>query len=347
MRETGLHLIATAQACMELLPSIKLSNLATGRTERTEAEYLRLAEALIQRSSTYPKGLVQAVQDTHRSSTFFKRMSALKFYFRRKVELYFAQLSEAPEAEWPRLVEVISTLHLQLLDLTNLQQQGMTQPRRKRKSKRQSLKGLPPDWRIQLCQRGANGKYFLALVVSSLLGARPSELAKGIRVYVAHDKDLNQTVLRLHAEGVKVKQQQGQPNRYVSYAIDDLDPLVRTLLHEVNRSGRKELMVAIENPGNYSKEIERLSRSLWPMHPQTITAYCFRHQWSADLKRAGNADAASRGLGHRSAKTRRNYGTANQAHGAHCLRPISIEADQPVIGLRSQFCPDLITPQAE
>jgi integrase len=334
MEEVVTRLIDITTVCRELLPVIKSSMPSTGRSERTEDEYLRLAQLLIQRTDSYLGGLVEAVQDTHRPATFFKRMAALKFYLLREVYLHSTQLLEAPEAELDRLTEVMSTLHRQLLAMAVLQRQGMTRPRSKRNSKRQSLKGLPPDWRIQLCRRGADGKYFLALIVSSLLGVRPSELVKGIKVCVVHHEGLNRTVLRLHVEGVKVKQKQGQPNRFVSYAIEDTDPLVRTLLHEVNQNGRNELMVAIENAGNYSKEIQRLSRNLWPKHPESITAYSFRHQWSADVKAMGDADAASRGLGHLSAKTRRNYGTANQAKNGHCLRPLSIESDFPVMDLR-------------
>ena len=324
---------------MNLLPLLKPKTPPGGRSERTEAEYLRVAEALIRRAEDCPGGLVEVVQSTQRSSTFFKRMAALKFHCRRQATLHLTRLPEAAETEWPRLLEEMSALHRQLQALDMLLCQGMAQPRRKRKSKRLALKGLPFDWRIQLCQRGASGKYALALLISALLGARPSELAKDIRVWIAHDESLNQTVLCLHASGAKVKPQQGQPNRCVSYAIDDPDPLVRALRDELIQSGGKELLVSIEHPGNFSKEIQRIARSLWPTHPEAITAYCFRHQWSADVKASGDGDAVSRGLGHRSAKTRRHYGTASQARGAHCLHPVRIDADLPVMALRQQAHP--------
>ena len=48
------------------------------------------------------------------------------------------------------------------------------------------------------------------------------------------------------------------------------------------------------------------------------------------MKRLGDADSVSQGLGHVSAKTRRNYGQANQASSRHALRPIAIEAERSV-----------------
>jgi hypothetical protein len=41
-----------------------------------------------------------------------------------------------------------------------------------------------------------------------------------------------------------------------------------------------------------------------------------------DVKSSGDGDAASRGLGHRSSRTRRLYGTASQARGGHALRSV-------------------------
>lgn len=48
------------------------------------------------------------------------------------------------------------------------------------------------------------------------------------------------------------------------------------------------------------------------------------------MKRLGDADSVSQGLGHASAKTRRHYGQANQASSRHGLRPIAIEAERSV-----------------
>ena len=71
--------------------------------------------------------------------------------------------------------------------------------------------------------------------------------------------------------------------------------------------------VHMTKPGNFTAEVRRLARSLWRDHVHAVTPTCFRHQWSADVNYTGEADAASRGLEHRSVKTRKYCGTARQA----------------------------------
>ena len=222
--------------------------------------------------------------------------------------------------------------------LATLQQRGMTQPRQKRRSKRQALRGLPPTWREDLYTRGVRGKYADALLISALTGARPAEVATGIDAWVEFDDLLGKDILCLHLTGAKVKASQGQPNRFVAYSADDMHPLVEALTKRLSTEPGKKLRVQIAKAGNFTTEIQRLGRSLWRDHGHAITATCFRHQWSADVKASGDADAASRGLGHRSTKTRKHYGTAHQARGTLALRPVRIETDIPVktIPLRAQ-----------
>lgn len=96
------------------------------------------------------------------------------------------------------------------------------------------------------------------------------------------------------------------------------------------------MTVQIEHAGNFTVEIRRLAGRLWPKHPHTVTAYCFRHQWAADMKRTYAGDAVSQGLGHVSAKTRRYYGQAGQATGDG-LRPVAIAGVRPIKGAVSAF----------
>jgi integrase len=334
------ELIAAVESCLRVVPGIKSKMPIKGTSATTAADYMNLAARMIGRSDSTGAGLAQVVQDTSHSNTFYKRVAALRHHcltqFREKSD----RLPEAlNEASWTELASSFRRLLRQMEALVELQDIGMTQPRQRRKSKRQALPGLPPDWRIDLFNRGSRGKYAQALLVSALTGARPHELVMGADAWVAHDETLDKAVVCIHLPGAKVKANQGQPNRYVSFALDDDDPLVAALVHRVFASPDGRLQIRIAHGGNFTKETQRLARDLWPKHPHAITAYCFRHQWSADVKAQGDAGAVSRGLGHRSAKTRRHYGTANQANGAHCLRPIRIEADLPITGLRPRELP--------
>ncbi|MFG6416145.1 hypothetical protein ACG02S_19810, partial [Roseateles sp. DC23W] len=99
------------------------------------------------------------------------------------------------------------------------------------------------------------------------------------------------------------------------------------------------LVVRVESAGNFSAEVQRLAAYLWPSHPQAVTGYCLRHQWSADAKRNGDVSSVSRGLGHLSGMTQRRYGTAAQDSKAHRLKPLRIEADRPVKGTAPEVTP--------
>lgn len=211
-----------------------------------------------------------------------------------------------------------------------LRRQGLLGHRARRRSKRIALGGLPPDWREQLCHRGSNGRYALALVLAALTGCRPSELERGIKVSRVVNAETEQSLIEIVIDGVKVKKTQGQPIRRIRYAEDDEHPLLLMLKEVLNQSSQTSLVIQIDNAGNFSVEVRRLAASLWPAHQQPITAYCLRHQWAADAKRVGDAGAVSRGLGHLSAKTQKLYGTASQGRRGYLLRPVSIEVERPV-----------------
>lgn len=328
-----------ARECLGMLPKALPQAPSAGRSSRTEAEYLRMAHVLLDRAPFTPGGLAGAVQATHSPRTFHKRLAALRFYCRRLVSEHLDVRSVSQDLDWHRLADVLPRLHEQLCALVTLNQQGMTQPRRKRRSKRQALKGLPPTWRENLFERGASGKYADALLASALTGARPGEVVKGITAWLQHDEALRIETLCLYVQGIKVKAQQGQRYRFMAYAAEDNHPLVTALVKRLSSLPGRKLHIHVAKADNFTAEVQRLARALWPDHGQAITATCFRHQWSADVKSTGDADAASRGLGHRSTKTRRHYGTAHQARGGHALRPVRIEADLPVRTFRPNLYP--------
>lgn len=336
------HLVRTVRACLSTLPAIKSKGEPTSKSAATREDYLKAAKQLLHRGGTGEDDLISVVSNTGRSTTFYKRVAALRYYCLWSIGAISSDLPQAwdtPTRE--RLLASYSQLLMTMRALVRLQQQGMTQPRRKRRSKRHALRGLPSTWREDLCLRGAGGKYADALLISALTGARPAEVVKGIDVWVEFDDLLGKDILCLYVTGAKVKASQGQPNRFVAYSEDDTHPLVAALVKRLSTEPSKKLHVQVASAGNFTTEIQRLGRALWRNHDHAITATCFRHQWAADVKMAGDGDAASRGLGHRSAKTRRHYGTAHQARGGQALRPVRIEADLPVKTLRPNFCPGI------
>lgn len=306
-------------------------NRRTGRTPNTEHDYLRLGQTLLMRAKTTDGGLIGAVSNTLRPTTFQKRISALRFTLQsRQLEL----LDSIVEPVTPELAQKWLRLLDEQIDHTQavieLRRQGLVGHRARRRSKRIALGGLPPDWREQLCHRGSNGRYALALVLAALTGCRPSELERGIKVSRVVNAETEQSLIEIVIDGVKVKKTQGQPIRRIRYAEDDEHPLLLMLKEVLNQSPQTPLVIQIDNAGNFSVEVRRLAASLWPAHQQPITAYCLRHQWAADAKRVGDAGAVSRGLGHLSTKTQKLYGMASQGRRGLVLRPVSVEAERPV-----------------
>ncbi|KGM41015.1 integrase [Aquabacterium sp. NJ1] len=306
-------------------------NRRTGRSPNTEHDYLRLGQTLLTRAKTVDGGLIGAVSDTRRPTTFQKRIAALRFTLQsRQLEL-LDSIVEPVTAElaqkWLRLLDE-QIDHIQ--SVIELRRQGLVGQRLRRRSKRVALGGLPPDWREQLCQRGSTGRYADALLLAALTGCRPSELERGIQVSRAVNAETEQSLIQIVINGVKVKISQGQPIRRLRYAEDDDHPLVLMLKEALSQSQQTPMFVQIDHAGNFSVEVRRLAASLWPEYQHPITAYCLRHQWAADAKRVGDTGAVSRGLGHLSAKTQKLYGTASQGRRGHVLRPVSVDAERPV-----------------
>lgn len=298
-------------------------------SKKSRSEYLSLANILVRRARDSECGLIDVVSATTSSRTFQKRMAALRFYLHAQHRDLMQAVSQASPTQMQALNHKLQDHLLQLKQFPAIQQQGLQGRRENRRSKRQALQGLPGNWRTLLCQRAARGRYAIALLALSLSGCRPSELAAGILIWY-NDTDPLHPLLHIGVNGTKVKATQGQPYRCITYSADDPHPIVATVLARLNQQEDRHLHVQIDKPGNLTVEIRRLACSLWPRHKHSITAYCFRHQFGADLKAGGDSDVVSRGLGHCSSKTRGYYGTAGQASKSERLTPLEIEAERPI-----------------
>lgn len=311
-----------------------------GRSPDTEHDYLRLGQSLLTRAKAAQGGLVGVVSDTRRPTTFQKRISALRFTLQqRQLELLGSIIEPVSDEQAQRLIAAFEEQIGHVQALIELRRRGVRGPRALRNSKRRALSGLPADWRVQLCKRGRAGRYRAALLVAALTGCRPSELEKGIKVWLTRDATTGQTHIYLEIAGAKVNREQGQPRRRLTFAMDDPHPLVSMLKELLPDKAGAPVVIHIESAMNFSAEVQRLAACLWPSHRHTVTAYCFRHQWAADAKRNGDAEAVSRGLGHLSSKTQRVYGTASQGRPPHALKPSTIEADRSIKGSAADVVP--------
>jgi integrase len=320
-----------------MLPADEFASLSS----KTRQDYRQLGRTLLLRARYAEGGMAEVITATQRPTTYYKRVAALRYCLYadlvERLKSLHSALSARPVDEL-QVMAIQAQLQQQrafLREFETARQSGSAGERRKRASKRQALRGLPGDWREQLYRRAAKGKYADAILVAALTGCRPEELRQGVHIRRVDNPRSGMGEIRFEIDGAKVKAHQGQPHRLIAYGAHDPHPLLEAL--RIRLAGRRELLVCIDSPVNFTVEVRRLAHSLWPKHKHkhAITAYCLRHQWAADLKRHAAADSVSQGLGHASAKTRRHYGQANQASSRHALQPIVIEAERPVKGAAS------------
>ena len=305
------------------------------RSERTKDEYRRLGSLLFKRALR-SGNLLTVINDTQSPRTFFKRIAAARSCV---FEIILSSINEVTRiqlgrtsAEHNRLLVLLRRLEslLPLLpQLCSAIESGFVGVRRKRKSKRLALKGLSTNWREQICRRSGGGKYALPCLILAATGCRPAEMVRGVNIWKAFDDEAGKTCLFLDIEGVKVRDGHGQPERRFVFSADDSNEIIKKIA-DIASFGFPNT-VKIESANNFTVEIRRIAGVLWPEHHSAITASCFRHQISADLKRFGDAQMVSQALGHRSGKTKKHYGTAGQSKSM--IVPIRVETTHAVLHL--------------
>lgn len=172
--------------------------------------------------------------------------------------------------------------------------------RKKRLSKRDSLKGLPQDWPEQILME-LSDKWKPAWTLAVLSGARPVELARGVDVAMAGD------VCTVGIAGAKVSTTKGQPFREITFLPADswLDVLSQMV-------GRYQLP---DSTDAFSEAVRRASRRLWPKRKQVVSAYSARHLAASRWKIGGDAAATAKAMGHSVLSTQSRYGHRKMGKG--------------------------------
>lgn len=303
-------------------------------SERTVAGYVARAGLIMRRAGPDAgiDALIAHARQTRSASTWFTRRAALMYAFRRGVGQLLAEqdtmqrdikVAEAaghsPSLErWQKTVQKIGRMvawHKRL--------QGEPGPpvdeRRRRHSKRRDLGGLPDGWRERLVARMP--KYRVAVLVSAVAGCRPDELVKGVQLAIEGG------MLVVTVAGAKVTAKSGQAWRRLSWPIDSASPLVRQLVAEVEAGAA---VAQIASAKAYSGAMRAAGAREWPRRDKTVTPYCLRHAFAADLKAAGmNGGEVSAALGHCSDVTKQYYGVRSQG-GAGSVAPQSVKAARAV-----------------
>ncbi len=192
--------------------------------------------------------------------------------------------------------------------------------RKKSKSKRGSLAGLPDNWRDQLID-AIPVKHKLHCAIMILTGARPEELGKSIELCALSDSKLE-----IFIRGAKVSgnTDAGQSWRRLIFRGGLSEKIRQSVL---TRDGK--ITVAPKQGLGLQKAIAAAAQRLGF---QGVSAYSLRHAFAADLKlRQVDPDAISLALGHVSRSSKSQYGSARNGRAGGAML-LEVEADRALRG---------------
>ena len=300
-------------------------------SKRTIADYQHLTRRLVKAGQLNVANILCEAGKTRCPSTWFKRRAALKWAARKALttlltkqdqlqrELRLTPEDETLREDWLKLINSLD-FYSRLASSIPTDCPIPPSERQQRRSKKRDLAGLPPDWRERLLAR--TSKYSLAVLVTAVTGCRPHELTTGIVL------TLNDGILTAIIHGAKVTDHNGQPWRKLSWNLPR-EGLVGELAEVVLKAGGT-LRATIDSPKNFSTAVRDAGRREWPRRQKTITPYCLRHVFSADLKAAGlPRQEVAAGLGQAVDTTCQYYGTAKQS-GHNSVCPDRVEAARVV-----------------
>ena len=203
-------------------------------------------------------------------------------------------------------------------------QMGYQPTTKKRKaSKRRSLRGLPDGWQAQVIQELSEEDQWAALTMM-LTGCRPAELAKGVDLAVMEDG------LEVAIEGAKTGQGHGQEWRQYSLREGHAAMFAKRLKQQERTFVTVQLSSEGADPVDAFRK--RVKRAAVRADLPEVSAYSFRHAFAAGLKASGLSRGDIAGaMGHAVDATQSQYGHALQgskAGGGLVLE--HIETAQPV-----------------
>lgn len=314
----------TKSAISTFLRYEKLLNKASKSitmNKKTRGEYIQLSQYLMKKQASEGGTLFDLVMSTTSKNTYFKRVASLKLFVVQVGIRAIKKLLE--DSSDTAAINDIKSAAVDIVALSEIIDNGFKCERLKRKSKRSALKGLPSNWRELVCSFNVDSKYRLPILVAALTGCRPCELEKGICVRLKMQEPIKGFVVEFEIFGAKLSDQKGQEIRRITYTPDQKNKLLSDFLSSIDLFENASFEVSVKSAANFSKEVARIAKSIWPAHKEEISAYCFRHQFASDLKKFYSGNDVSVALGHASSKTRKIYGSASQSRGAPPLLSVS------------------------
>lgn len=251
--------------------------------------------------------------ETQSKRSYYVRKASLTFYATIKLAEGVAAQSAKTAAHAMRVLAMFMTSNERSEYGIASGRCPLIDPKR-RVSKRQSLRGLPLDWRQLLINSATDPQLKAWILVLAATGARPSELARGVQV---------SPVLggaRIVIRGSKTDRGHGQPVRIFEVIGELAAQLAALELQWIQARTANQVSTAV---GRLARKVLGCDR------PSLVSAYSFRHQFASDLKGAGtDGDDLSAILGHSVSDTKKHYGAQRQCRAPLGARLVS--ASRPV-----------------
>ncbi len=203
--------------------------------------------------------------------------------------------------------------------------------RRAGRSKSQSIRTAKEDWRERVAE-GLHGDRRLLFLLQCATGCRPQELANGVQVRICRDGTL---VARV--KGAKCDEFVGQPSRCIKLDASRGIVLSLAMLLKVGQTLDSRVL-NLGQVNTYAKFVARACERAFPRRKGTskLSAYSARHQFKADLVKAGwsRVDIAM-AMGHSTTRSGTAYGQGGKS-GSGGVSLISVKAVRPV-KLRGEY----------
>lgn len=282
------------------------------------------------------------VAGSQSKSTYFQRRAALASHARTQGRAFLVkaeQLLRLVDAlrqgthEYAELHDVLDRANEQISILEFLRAVretehgsfGLERPDQgfvKRRSKLNSIYGLPPGWQRAVVEqvRKSGSKMADAVLLAAAIGCRPAELLAKIHLRIQPKK-----VIAIHVPTAKADA--GRKFRTL-YIYPD-DPWHADIFNLATR--RAFVGLGGDHPSRKTKlsdTIRAAGRRLWPKRRECISAYSFRHAISSDLKKSRtDVQVVALVLGHTTTVCQTRYG---RWRSGRSVRHITAEAQLPV-----------------
>lgn len=199
------------------------------------------------------------------------------------------------------------------------------------RSKSHSIRSAKLDWRECVADELLGDRKLLFLLQCST-GCRPQELANGVQARLCRDGSL---VTRI--KGAKCDEYVGQPSRCLKL---DASRGIASLLANMLKVGvtLDSRSCSLGHVNTYAKCVARACEAAFPRRKgkSRLSAYSARHQFKADLVKAGwsKVDIA-RAMGHSTTRSGSAYGQGGQ-RGSGSVSLVAVKAIRPV-KLRGEY----------